>query len=418
MMAVWLMLGTAFLAGCQNDALSVIETDGDTGEAVGTECYINLHITDHSPGTTRATEAEESAIYDGILAIFEGTDAATATLKTAVVIDQLINNPGSSVSIDVTQRLAIGTHPYNSNLYLLALLNTTATGFTVGGNNNNELCFNGVSKTGSAMSQIQAIDINSVGSTDEHVGLFMTNSNGLVEAQALFDTEEAARDGSALRVTIPVERAAARLRVANGIGSNVLTAVKLNDDNNSHPAVHHISWALASEATGGFALYQQQSHQSGDAVYIPASTDPTGIIVEVQLKDGSFLVDDCYKFAYSDYLYTSASQFVAYLKSGWTWQKDGYGLGNRTADEIYGYVQMEMAGDGTVTFAFTMDTSNYSNTEKAGLDRLANELKDWTTGYRHGKMYYTYYINTIERNNAYNLTLTPSSITAIGRPAP
>ena len=46
--------------------------------------YINLHIVNNAT-TTRATAAEENAIYDGILAIFEGNGESAATLKSAVV---------------------------------------------------------------------------------------------------------------------------------------------------------------------------------------------------------------------------------------------------------------------------------------------------------------------------------------------
>ena len=384
-------------------------------ESSADSSYINLHIVNNA-ATTRATYAEESAIYDGILCIFEGTSEATCTLRTATVIDQLVNNPGTSSSITVTQRLSTGTHAYDNKLYVLALLNTTSTGFKVDGT---ALKFNGAAipdanSDGSiTLTDVQALTLNSVGSPDKHVGLFMTNSNGLVEATALFDTEEEARDGSAASVTVNVERAAARIRVTNGIGNTTLKAIKLDGNNDSHPTVHRMSWALASEASGNFSLYQQKSHQSGDVVYIPENTSTaTDIIVELQLKKGSFLMDDCYKFYFSDYLYTSADQFVAFLKAGWYGQRGGYNLSARSAEEIYGHMKLELADNGTITVTFTMDTSGYTSDELTGLTNLKNFLESNTRGFKQGKMYYTFTLAEVLRNNAYNLTLIEETTSA------
>lgn len=417
-MAGWLMAWVITLAGCSADALSEGTPDKGTVEALSNESYINLRIVNNSQPQTRTTEAAtaaENAIYDGILCIFEGANESTATLKTAVVIDQLINNPGNSTSINITQRLATGTHPYSGNRYVLALLNTTSTGFAVDGTT---LKFNGndipdADSNGSiTLSDVQALTINSIGSTDKHVGFFMTNSNGLVEATALFDTEEAARDGSAASVTVNVERAAARIRVTNGI-STTLKAIMLDGDNNSHPTIHRMSWALASEASGNFSLYQQKSHQSGDVVYIPENTSTaTDIIVELQLKDGSFLLDDCYKFYFSDYLYTSAEQFVKFLKEGWNEQRGGYNLSARSAEEIYGHMKLELADNGTITVTFTMDTSGYTSDELTGLTNLKNFLESNTRGFKQGKMYYTFTLAEVQRNNAYNLTLVEETTSA------
>lgn len=419
-MAGWLMAWVMTLAGCSADALSEETPDNGTVEALSNESYINLRIVNNSQPQTRTTIAatrEENAIYDGILCIFEGANESTATLKTAVVIDQLINNPGNSTSINITQRLATGTHPYTAgqHLYVLALLNTTSTGFALDGTT---LKFNGndipdADSNGSiTLSDVQALTINSVGSTDKHVGFFMTNSNGLVEATALFDTEEAARDGSAASVTVNVERAAARIRVTNGI-STTLKAIKLDGNNDSHPTIHRMSWALASEASGNFSLYQQKSHQSGDVVYIPENTSTaTDIIVELQLKDGSFLLDDCYKFYFSDYLYTSAEQFVKFLKEGWNGQRGGYNLSARSAEEIYGHMKLELADNGTITVTFTMDTSGYTSDELTGLTNLKNFLESNTRGFKQGKMYYTFTLAEVLRNNAYNLTLVEETTSA------
>lgn len=418
-MAGWLMAWVMTLAGCSADALSEETPDNGTGEAMSGESYINLRIVNNSQPQTRTTEAAtaaENAIYDGILCIFEGANESTATLKTAVVIDQLINNPGNSTSINITQRLATGTHPYTAgqHLYVLALLNTTSTGFALDGTT---LKFNGndipdADSNGSiTLSDVQALTINSVGSTDKHVGFFMTNSNGLVEATALFDTEEAARDGSAASVTVNVERAAARIRVTNGI-STTLKAIKLDGDNNSHPTIHRMSWALASEASGNFSLYQQKSHQSGDVIYIPENTSTaTDIIVELQLKDGSFLLDDCYKFYFSDYLYTSAEQFVKFLKDGWDSQDWGV-LNSHSAEEIYGHMKLELADNGAVTVTFTMDQSGYTEQEKSKLNELKTFLQNNTIGFKQGKMYYTFTLAEVLRNNAYNLTLVEETTSA------
>lgn len=419
-MAGWLMAWVITLAGCSADALSEGTPDNGMGEAMSGESYINLHIVNNSQPQTRTTIAatrEENAIYDGILCIFEGANESTATLKTAVVIDQLINNPGNSTSINITQRLATGTHPYTAgqHLYVLALLNTTSTGFALDGTTlkfNRKVIPDADSNGSITISDVQALTINSIGSTDKHVGFFMTNSNGLVEATALFDTEEAARDGSAASVTVNVERAAARIRVTNGI-STTLKAIKLDGNNDSHPTIHRMSWALASEASGNFSLYQQKSHQSGDVVYIPENTSTaTDIIVELQLKDGSFLLDDCYKFYFSDYLYTSAEQFVKFLKEGWNGQRGGYNLSARSAEEIYGHMKLELADNGTITVTFTMDTSGYTSDEFTGLTNLKNFLESNTRGFKQGKMYYTFTLAEVQRNNAYNLTLVEETTSA------
>ena len=125
-----------FLTACQNDALPEV-TGGGNGGAVTAEHYINLRIVGNSHAKTRATfsdqaTAAENTVYDGILCIFEGADEASATLQTAVAIDQLINNPGSTANsqdLSITQRLADGTYNYSNHLYVLVLLNTTSTGF-------------------------------------------------------------------------------------------------------------------------------------------------------------------------------------------------------------------------------------------------------------------------------------------------
>lgn len=471
-MAGWLMAWVMTLAGCSADALSEETPDKGTGEAMSGESYINLHIVNNSQPQTRTTIAatrEENAIYDGILCIFEGSNEATATLKTAVVIDQLINNPGleaSSQSLNVTQRLATDTHPYSGKRYVLALLNTTSTGFAVGGTNNNKLYFSGTDKTGCTISQIQSLTINSVGSTDKHVGLFMSNApqTGYIMPEVtstyLFNTPSAAATGSHL--TINVERAAAKVKVANTVAT--VSAINLNkrssDVSDRHPSVHQMTWtvnkyntqsyairtgytaadnwatsvnSLTTYTAEDFSLYPQQSH-SLDAVYIGENTTATEteIIVEVQLKDESnMLMHECFVFrpfddsyvenAYTN-IYTNAEQYIAYLRDELPpANKAAYGLSSKNNSEIFKYATVKMNSDGSVVI--TLVNSDFTSGEQEGLDGLATFLSNHTTGFRDGKMYYTYKIKHndtptygVVRNNAYNLTL--QNINAIGRPTP
>ena len=101
-----LLAVTLLLTACSSDgADGLLEEQKPTQQSVPTANYINLRIVSGSSQQTRATEQEENAIYDGILAIFEGDNEATATLKSAVVIDQLINNPGTSPTVTITHHL-------------------------------------------------------------------------------------------------------------------------------------------------------------------------------------------------------------------------------------------------------------------------------------------------------------------------
>lgn len=434
--------------------------------------YINLHIVNNAT-TTRATAAEENAIYDGILAIFEGNGESAATLKSAVVIDQLINNPGNSSSITVTQRLA-GTHNYNGNkLYALVLLNTTSTGFNV---QNNMLYLNGSSLSGKTRAEIQSMTINSVGSPDEHVGLYMTNTvkddntvlriiynNDPSKQSYLYDTPEAAAGGN--RQTINVERAAAKVSVTNNATSQ-LTSIKLNprssDSENRNPYVHKMTWTLNKYNTKSYAirtgsttsnnwatslnelttltakdfsLYPQQSH-SQDVVYIGENTtgNNTEAIVEVQLKDNNnMLIHEAYVFrpsddsfvenAYTD-IYTSAEQYIAYLRDELPpAKKEDYSLETVDNADIFKYATVTLGDNGAVTI--TLVNSDLTAVQQTGLTGLAEFLSSHTTGFRDGKMYYTYKIKHndtptygVVRNNVYNLTLQSSSITRIGRPTP
>ena len=469
---VWLLLGMMFLAACQSDALPEDTGSGKSG-AVSAERYINLRIVGNSQAKTRATfsdeaTAAENAVYDGILCIFEGENETSATLKTVVAIDQLINNPGSTANsqdLSITQRLADGTHNYQNKLFVLALLNTTSTGFEVGGTNNNELLFNGASKKGSTISQIQQLQIKSVGSTDKHVGLFMSNApqEGYIMPEVtsayLFDTEAAAATGN--RLTINVERAAARVKVTNKASD--VSSFYLDRDESRHPTVHKMTWALhnynevsyairngstaannwATSVTGVnipiafdttapdiFDVYQQHAYKDGDDVYIAENTtsevnDQTQVFVEVQLKDGSFLLGDCYRYRLwgADIFFTSADKFIQFCKEKWTsdFANMNPGLSAKSADEIFKYPSLVINDNGSVTVTLTNDS--FTNNEKTALAGLSNTLSNTLTGYRDGKMYFTYKIKHdtnhefgVVRNNAYNLNFT--SVPGKGDPVP
>ena len=471
-----LLLGILFLTACQSGDLS----NEDSGLPVVSRtdsCYLNLQIVDNTKPTTRATiaaTAAENAVYDGILAIFEGNGESAATLKSAVVIDQLINNPGNSSSITVTQRLSTGTHAYDNKLYVLALLNTTSTGFNV---QNNMLYLNGSSLSGKTRAEIQSMTINSVGSPDEHVGLYMTNTvkddntvlriiyhNDPSQSSYLYDTPEAAASGN--RLTINVERAAAKVSVNMPTPAPTLYIEKYNGESTGNTlTVHRMTWALhnynkvsyairngytaaanwatsvsgegipiafVNSGTDAFDLYQQQSFSDGESVYIAENTtstvnDQTQVFVEVQLKEGSFLLGDCYKYELGGNVifFTSAEKFIQYYKAGW---KDTFSqnsaytiIKDKSADEVFKYYSFVINNDGTVTVTITNDS--FTDAEKNGLSTLSSILSGTLKGYRDGKMYFTYKIkhdNTpaygVVRNNAYNLTFT--GVPGIGDPVP
>lgn len=466
-----------FLAACQSDALPGEDLGGGKPIVARSDSsYINLRIVGNSQAITRATfsdyaTAAENAVYDGILCIFEGTDEASATLKTAVYIDQLINNPGSEdipQELNLTQHLPIGKlSDGTKRRYVLALLNTTSTGFKVSGN---DLLFDGTSQANKTISQIQNLQIHSVGSIDKHVGLFMSNApqTGYImpEAAALFNTEAEAQVGGAARVTINVERAAARVKMISDIQSgDVISNISLYDgdnDNTNNPKAkfHKMTWTInkynihsyairkGSTATNNWAedfnytsapektytawdfnLYPQKSY-SGDDIYIgenttetPTSEDNvTEVIVEVQLKDNNnMLMHECFKFNYVGELITSSAQYFNHMMNGWNLQRSNYGsLVYREAAEVFKYGTIEIKDNGDVDI--TLKNDSFDDTEKADLKILEEKLEEWTHGYRDGKMYYTYKIKHsdtqygVVRNNAYNLNFT--SVPAIGDPVP
>lgn len=433
-----LLLGLLFLTACQHDAL-LLEQEG-TGQpaANGTDsCYVNLHIVSRSKNSTRATEAEENAIYDGIVCIFEGASPTTATLKTATVIDQLILNPGTAgaPSVSVTQRLATGTHPYSGDhRYVLVLLNTSATGFKVEGS---ALKLNGNSLTGQTIGDIQSQKVNSVGSPQEHVGLFMSNAAAsLVEVTStyLYDTPDDAASGS--RLTINVERAAARVKVTNNIPAAMpLSNITLVGATTEHPLIHKMSWMVTNYNEGGYAVsngstdtgtptntfaakdftyFHQHSLQSGDEVYIGENYNDatkTQVIVELQLKDGSFLLGDCYSFNWDDkHIYTTTDGLVDYFKAHWDAQKVYYpDIYTRTSDEVFRNTIITIDANDQVKV--TLTNSDFNATEQAALSSLAYTLSGLTRYFHDGKMYYTYTLDDIERNNAYNLSLVEEADT-------
>lgn len=471
-LTIGLLLGALLLTACSSDALP--GDDSGIKEVSRTDsCYINLRIVNTSQARTRTREveaatSEENAIYDGILCIFEGASESAATLKSAVAIDQLLNNRtnGSGVgnngtSVNVIQQLPLSTYSYTNNLYALVLLNTTETGFSLSGN---MLYFNGATQSGKTRSQIQQLQIKGIGSTDTHVGLFMSNAptaadgTALVQITNLYDTDAAARSGTAH--TITVERAAAKISVTSNYssGDNIDNITLNGTTTKAH--YHTMTWAVNQYNTtcyalrnpGGsdlawaqdinytaapqkittdidFSLYPLQSHSS-DVVYVAENTtstptktaNQTCVIVEVQVKDASnMLIHEALKFDYASTLFTSTDQFIKYLKDGWDGQKGGYEpISSKTKDEVYKYPTITINDDGTVNV--TLVNESFTSEEKTELNRLASNLSGWLHGFRDGKMYYTYYIYNdatnygIVRNNVYNLKL--SSISGIGRPTP
>lgn len=458
-----LLTAILLLVACHDYALP----DGQSVAIAETSAtsYLNLHIVSTSTSDTRSSAAEENAVYDGILCIFEGNSEAEAQLKSATVIDQLVNNPGNNTSVNITQQLAIGTHPYSGKRYVLALLNTTSTGFSV---RNGMLCHHGAVLTGSTIDDIKTIKIDSVGSTAEHVGLFMANapqSDGTImpqlSASYLFDTPEAATAGRQL--TINVERAAARVTVSDE--TTVLRAIFLNGKSNIHPSIHKMTWTLnnfqqksyvvrhapspymnwamsvadtpLSFSASDFSLWPHRSH-SNDELYIAENTNATEteVIVEVQLKDqNSMLMHHAFVFhpfgeytenAFTD-LYTSPEQYIEYLKWGLSPEnKMAFGLENKDNADIFKNATIIVEGDGDVVI--TLHNYDFGAEDQVRLTNLASFLSAYTTCFHDGKLYYTYKIthsispddsrNAVVRNNAYDLRLTDESIRHIGRNKP
>lgn len=335
------------MTACSSDGADGLLEEQKTMQAsVRTADYLNVRIVSGSSQPTRATEQEENAIYDGILAIFEGSAANNATLKTAVVIDQLINNPGSGTSVNITQRLASGTHPYaDSKRYVLALLNTTATGFTVEGS---MLRHNGTSLAGKTIADIQSLIINGVGCADEHAGFYMAStikSDGnilrLVEDKYLYDTPEAAAAGNML--PIEVERAAAKVWVSLAADVPTLSLYVNRATTATTFKVHSMRWvpdryktvcyALRNSASASVALnsydatdftnYWEHAYSSGDEVYVAendetAADSQTRVIVCLRLKDSSNILLSTFYIYDGDKtrIFTTPAQAEAYVGTG------------------------------------------------------------------------------------------------------
>ena len=475
-LTIGLLLGALLLTACSSDVLP--GDDGGIKEVSRTDsCYINLRIVNTSQARTRTRAVEaatsaENAIYDGILCIFEGTSESAATLKSAVAIDQLLNNSNddsgvgnNGTSVNVIQQLPLSTYSYTNNLYALVLLNTTETGFSLSGN---MLYFNGATQSGKTRSQIQQLQIKGIGSTDTHVGLFMSNAPtaadgaALVQITDLYDTDAAARSGTVY--TITVERAAAKICVTSNYssGDNIENITLNGTSKKAH--YHTMTWAVNQYNTtcytlrnpGGsdlawaqdvnytaapqkittdidFVLYPLQSHSS-DVVYVAENTtstptttaNQTCVIVEVQVKDASnMLIHEAFNFLDGNTLFTNAAQLIAFFKSEWNVHRhrDEYEyIKDKSAEEVFKYPTILINADGSVTV--TLRNDSFTGTkEQANLSALAAELSGYTKGFRDGKMYYTYYIKPddtptygIIRNNAYHLTL--SAISGIGRPTP
>ena len=265
-LTIGLLLGALLLTACSSDALP--GDDGGIKEVCRTDsCYINLRIVNTSQARTRTRAVEaatsaENAIYDGILCIFEGTSESAATLKRAVAIDQLLNNStddsgvgNNGTSVNVIQQLPLSTYSYTNNLYALVLLNTTETGFSLSGN---MLYFNGATQSGKTRSQIQQLQIKGIGSTDTHVGLFMSNAptaadgTALVQITDLYDTDAAARSGTVY--TITVERAAAKICVTSNYssGDNIENITLNGTSTKAH--YHTMTWAVNQYNTKCYAL--------------------------------------------------------------------------------------------------------------------------------------------------------------------
>lgn len=404
--------------------------------------FLNLRIVSNSH-ITRATEVgtdKENAVYDGILCIFEGPDAATATLRSAVAIDQLISNPyeprtvaaGTATSINITQRLQ-NTHSYADYVGVAVLLNTTRSGFYVKDSKlfyrtttvnatTGEVTYSSTDLTGQTYSAVINHDIENVGSTDRHVGLFM-KSTAMVAATALYDTPEQAAAGSATYNEITVARVAAKVTVHSGLSSgDDITNITLNGSSTTHAKFHTMRWMLTPApgyADEDFTDWHQHALKSDDAIYVKPGT--SSVVVELQVKDGSFLIDEAYRYQNGNDIrfYTSTKPLVEFFKEGWTdtFHYHYPKIGGRTAAEVFRHPAFYINDDGSVNLTLTNDSFTGTG-EQDDLATLANVLKGFLSGYRDAKMYYTFSIGNLASNNSYTLTFDNSSISGIGRPTP
>ena len=452
-LACCLLLGALLLTACHDyDGYDYKEIGLSQAERLANadSLYLNLSIT-NSAGVTRAPEPEyevgsaaENAIYDGILCIFEGTDDATATLRSAVAIDQLISNPyepqrqasGSETSINITQRLK-NTHPYAAHVYAAVLLNTTRSGFFVEDGklyfrtettdpNTEAVTFVKEDLTGATFSIVTSYTINDVGNTDRHVGLFMTNAElvQITPDNHLFDTEKDAADNfEAGHIEIHVARAAAKVTIHSALtsGDNI-TNITLNNTT-TKAKFHTMRWMLTPEPGYidiDFTDFHQQALKSDEVVYVKPGSG-FSVVVELQVKDGSFLIDEAYKYQSGSDIrfYTNLQPLIEYLMEGWTnTHHNNYSaISTRTAAEVFRHPTFYINDNGSVNMTLTNDSFTGEG-EQGALVSLAGTLKGLLTGYRDAKMYFTYAVGNLAANNSYTLTFEDSSITGIGRPTP
>lgn len=437
-LACCLLLGALLLTACHDyDCFDDKEIGLSQAERLANadSLYLNLSIVGNSIPATRASETEENAIYDGILCIFEGANATTATLKTATVIDQLISNPnpndahprplngGTETQINITQRLAEGTHAYGSNLYALVLLNTTESGFKA---NSNMLYHNGSSQSSKTLAQIQALTLNSVGTPDEHVGLFMSNDAlvPITPASHLFDTEiEASTNFNTGHIVINVARAAAKVTIHSELTSgDDITNITLNGTT-TKVKFHTMRWMLTPEPGYDdidFTDFHQHALKSDEVLYVKPGSG-FSVVVELQVKDGSFLIDEAYKYQNGSDVrfYTNLQPLIEYMMEGWTNTYHNYfsDISTRTAAEVFRHPTFYINDDGSVNMTLTNDIFTGEG-EQDALVSYASTLGGLLNGYRDAKMYFTYTVGNLAANNSYTLTFEDSSITGIGRPTP
>ena len=127
-------------------------------------------------------------------------------------------------------------------------------------------------------------------------------------------------------------------------------------------------------------------------------------------------------------LYTSPEQYIAYLRDELPPEnKRWFGLDGTDNAEIFKYATVKIENSGNVVF--NLINSDFTPEKQELLSEFAEFLSNHTTGFRDGKMYYTYKIKHdnnhtygVVRNNTYNLVLVDKdehqSIGGIGRPTP
>jgi hypothetical protein len=124
---------------------------------------------------------------------------------------------------------------------------------------------------------------------------------------------------------------------------------------------------------------------------------------------------DSYVSDYFTDLYTTPELYLTFLRASIPPEnKQTFGLGNIENKDIFKHAAASTAADGTVNISLV--NSDLENQQ--GLSGLASFLSTHTTAFRDGKMYYTFTLDHVVRNNAYSLTLQSTSIHGLGRPTP